>query len=113
LVFDQSIKIPEANGWAKGDRAGPLELPGLGQRREENIQNCYDWGERERNKPYLDLQREDQWKFSWKGNLAPGRAAPKSLGKHRSMGLTEANRAATLKADLEGAQQRVPQGKVG
>lgn len=28
LIFDQSVKIPGTNGWAKGDRAGPWELPG-------------------------------------------------------------------------------------
>jgi hypothetical protein len=26
LIFDQSIKTPRADGWAKGDRVGPLEL---------------------------------------------------------------------------------------
>jgi hypothetical protein len=35
LVFDLSIKMPAASGWAKGDRAGSLELYILGHRREE------------------------------------------------------------------------------
>ena len=33
--FDQSIKMPEANDWAKRDGAGPLDLHGLGTRRKE------------------------------------------------------------------------------
>jgi hypothetical protein len=28
LVFDQSIKMPAANGWAKGDGVGLLDLLG-------------------------------------------------------------------------------------
>lgn len=40
MVFDQSIKMLMANGWAKGDRVGPLELPELGLR--------VGWGRRNR-----------------------------------------------------------------
>ena len=32
LVFDGSIKMPVANGWEKGDGAGPLDFLGLGHR---------------------------------------------------------------------------------
>jgi hypothetical protein len=32
--------MPATNGWAKGDGAGPLELHGLGHRREENGSPC-------------------------------------------------------------------------
>lgn len=39
LVFDQSIKMPATNGWAKGDGAGPLELHGLGHSGEETEAN--------------------------------------------------------------------------
>jgi hypothetical protein len=36
LVFDQSIKMPVANGWAKGEEmVGPLDFCRLGSRREE------------------------------------------------------------------------------
>lgn len=38
LVFDLSIKMPVANGWEKGDRAGPLELLRLRQREREEIE---------------------------------------------------------------------------
>jgi hypothetical protein len=35
IGFDQSIKMPVANGWANGDGVGLLDLHRLGQGREE------------------------------------------------------------------------------
>jgi hypothetical protein len=35
LVFDRSVKVPVANGWAKGHGVGPIELCGLGYREEK------------------------------------------------------------------------------
>ena len=38
LVFGQSIKMPVANGWAKGDEVELLDFRGLGHRREKKRQ---------------------------------------------------------------------------
>ena len=43
LVFDQSIKMPAANGWAEEDGVGPLELHGLGCWWEE-MEDQHDLG---------------------------------------------------------------------
>jgi hypothetical protein len=76
LIFDLSIKMPEVNGWSNGDGAEPLELHRLGHRREEEMQNCYDPGERDGSD--LELQREDHPKCSWEGKVAP-EGLPRSI----------------------------------
>lgn len=60
----------------------------------------------------LELQREDHPNCRRKGNAAPGRTAQKHLGQCRPMGLTEGDRKAELKVDLEGVEPGVPEGKV-
>lgn len=37
LVFDRSIKMPAANGWAKDNRVGPLELCRMGLREGDGM----------------------------------------------------------------------------
>ena len=44
--------------------------------------------------------------------MAPGRAAQRHLGQHKPISLTEGNRAAKLKVDLEGVESGVLEGKV-
>lgn len=45
MVFDQSIKMLMANGWAKGDGVGPLDLCGLGTAKKET-EDCHDLGKK-------------------------------------------------------------------
>ena len=52
LVFGQLIKMPVANGWAKGDGAGPLDSCGLGHGRKE------DHHVPEGDRPDLELRRK-------------------------------------------------------
>ena len=63
LVFDQSIKMPVANGWAKGDRAGLLDFHGLESRRLEQTKYHHDAvGDRSD----LELQKENHPNCRWK-----------------------------------------------
>ena len=89
MFFYRPIKITETNGWAKGDGIGPLEFFRLrtGKKETENLHNS-----RERNGSYLELQREDHLKCSWKGKVVTRRAAQKHLGQHRLMTFTKGNR---------------------
>ena len=54
LAFDQSIKMPAANNWAKGDGVVPLDLCGLGHRREEERRIIIH-----RRQIRLELQKEN------------------------------------------------------
>ena len=60
----------------------------------------------------VDEQREAHQKHRRKGKAAPRRTAQKCLGQQRPVGLTESNRPAKLKVNLEGVEPGVPEGKV-
>jgi hypothetical protein len=56
LVFDQSIKITAANGWAEGDTLGTLILFELGTGKKKQRTTMAKW----RWMGYRDFRRESQ-----------------------------------------------------
>lgn len=75
LVFDPSIRMPEANAWAKGDGAGSLDLHWWGHQREERQE---DHQVLEGDGSDLDLQKENHIKCRWEG-MGPLEGLPRSV----------------------------------
>jgi hypothetical protein len=65
--FDWSIKMPAANGWAKGDVPGPLELLGLGCRGGE-IQNHHDFGKKDKTEEGQKIKQTSHVRFLVSGH---------------------------------------------
>lgn len=97
LVFDLSIKMPVANGWAERKRRDFQILAGLREEKAEKGESRY-LGEKDGTDSELQRRSSKIWA---ERESSPRKGSLEASWAARPMGFTEGNRGTTLRVALE------------